>query len=198
MQPGVDMAVKLASLIGRALLPKRRRGFLRNEDGVTAIEFGLLALPFFSIIGAILETSMVFLGGQLLDSGVQDASRLIRTGQAQAANQTLEGFRNTLCPQLLGLFDCKALHIEVQVLSGFNATNITAPIDFNCKDKATCIWKADRPETYTGGTGSSIMVVQVYYKWPVILNFGNLTFANLPTNERVLGAAAVFRNEPFS
>ena len=58
---------------------RRWRGFAHDESGVTAIEFGLLAVPFFSILGAILETSLVFLSGQVLESAVQDASRLIRT-----------------------------------------------------------------------------------------------------------------------
>lgn len=194
----MDMAVKLASLIGRALLGRQGRRFARSESGVTTIEFALLAIPFFSIITAILETSLIFLAGQLLDSGVQDASRLIRTGQAQAASYTLADFRKTLCDNLLSLFDCNGLHIEVKSLGSFNAATISAPIDFSCKDKATCTWKADRPEIYSSGAGSSIMVVQVYYKWPVLLNFANISFSNLATSERVMGAATVFRNEPFS
>ena len=72
--------------------PRRRRGFARDDSGVTAIEFGLLALPFFSILGAILETSLVFLSGQVLESAVQDTSRLIRTGQAQVASVTAAQF----------------------------------------------------------------------------------------------------------
>lgn len=191
------MAVSVTSLIKRALRPKRQRGLLRDERGATVIEFGLLAPAFFLIIGAIIETSLIFLSGQLLDSGVQDTSRLIRTGQAKTANYTLETFRTTLCDRLLGLFDCNKLHIEVQELGSFNAASITAPIDFNCTDTASCVWKSDRPEVYAPGAGSSIIVVQVYYKWPVILNFASMSFANLATNERVLGSAAVFSNEPF-
>jgi Flp pilus assembly protein TadG len=37
------------------------RAFARNADGAVAVEFALLALPFFAIIGAILQTSVVFL-----------------------------------------------------------------------------------------------------------------------------------------
>jgi Flp pilus assembly protein TadG len=54
----------------------RRRGFARDESGVTAIEFGLLALPFFSILGAILETSLVFLSGQVLESACPSMSAI--------------------------------------------------------------------------------------------------------------------------
>lgn len=179
------------------MLPRRRRGFLRDDRGVTAVEFGLLALPFFSIIGAILETSVVFLSGQILDSAVQDSSRLIRTGQMQSANYTIDKFRANVCDRLYGLFSCDGLHVEVQVLTSFNAANVKPPVNFACKTKVECdTWT--RAEVYSPGAGSSIMVVQVYYKWPVLLSFAGMTLANLPTGDRVLGAASVFRNEPFS
>lgn len=192
------MAVTVASLIRRAVLPDGRRAFLRDERGATAIEVGLLALPFFSIIGAILETSVVFLSGQVLDSAVHDTSRFIRTGQMQSS--TIDAFRTGMCDRLYGLFDCTKLHIEVQTLGTFNAASITPPVNFTCKDedknKPVCTdWT--RPEGYTAGTQSSIMVVQVYYKWPIMLNLGGMTLGNLPSGERVLGGATVFKNEPF-
>lgn len=190
------MATNLVSLIGRALLPKRRRGFARDERGVTAVEFGLLAVPFFSIVGAILETSIVFLSGQILESAVHDVSRLIRTGQAQAANVTEASFKATICGRLYGLFaDCEEeLFVEVQVLNNFNATSITPPVDWTADEEEN--WT--RTPVYAPGQGSNIVLVQVYYKWPVVLGLGDVSMANLPGNKRLLGTAAVFRNEPFS
>lgn len=189
------MAGPVAKFIGRALLPRRRRGFLRDEKGVTAIEFGLLAVPFFSIIGAILETSVVFLSGQILDSAVQDTSRFIRTGQAAEANLSAAGFKQQICNRLYGLFsDCNALHIEVNVLSDFTNASITPPVNKNCT--TACGWT--RPESYNLGQGSSIVMVQVYYRWPTMLHFGDLSLANLKDGSRLLGAVTVFRNEPFT
>ena len=193
------MAGRIASLIGRAVLPRRRHGFLRDEKGATIIEFGFLAIPFFGILGAILETSVVFLSGQILDSAVQEVSRQLRTGQAQAANVTAAQFKTRVCDRLYGLFrDCDALHVEVQPLNDFTTASITPPVDWSCrKDEANdCDWT--RGETYLPGQGSDIMVVQVYYKWPVILTFGAVSLANLPDGNRLLGAVSVFRNEPFS
>lgn len=192
------MAVNLASLIGRAVLRRRWGAFARDQRGVTAIEFGLLALPFFSIVGAILETSVIFLSGQVLDSAVHDVSRLIRTGQTQAGSTTIEDFRTQVCDRLYGLFpDCNdELFVEVQVLNTFNATSIVPPVDWNCDPDDCEDWTRD--EAFVPGQGSSIVLVQVYYKWPVILRLGDLTLANLPSGKRLLGAAGVFRNEPFS
>jgi Flp pilus assembly protein TadG len=186
----------------------RRRSFARDESGVTAIEFGLLALPFFSILGAILETSLVFLSGQVLESAVQDTSRLIRTGQAQEASVTAAGFKSMVCDRVFGLIrDCDSLHIEVKVIDAFGDIDVDAPVNWSCpppaagqteaQAKAACAaWT--RPESYTPGGGSSIVMVQVYYKWPVIVPFGGLGLANLPDGRRVMGSATVFRNEPFT
>lgn len=192
------MATRLGSWIGRALLPRRRRGFARDERGATLVEVGLLALPFFSIIGAILETSVVFLSGQILESAVQDVSRLIRTGQAQSTMVTADDFRTRVCSRLYGLFsDCDdRLFVDVQTITNFDGVSISPPVDWEEDDCVSpCPWT--REETYTPGNASSIMLVQVYYKWPVILSLGDMSLANLPDNRRLLGAANVFRNEPF-
>jgi Flp pilus assembly protein TadG len=187
---------------------QRRRGFARDENGVTAIEFGLLALPFFSILGAILETSLIFLSGQALESAVQDVGRLIRTGQAQEAAVTPAGFKTLICDRLFGLIrDCDGLHIEVDVITAFSDVDVAAPVNWECGEaepgeteaqaEARCTaWT--RPESYTPGSGKNIVMVQVYYKWPVVVPLGGLGLANLPDGRRVMGAATVFRNEPFS
>lgn len=198
------MAMRLASRIG-GVSPRRRAGrFLREDSGVTMVEFGLLATPFFAIIGAILETSVVFLSGQILDSAVQDVSRLIRTGQAQQATMTPAGFKAAVCDRLFGLFsDCTGpggLHVEVQVMDTFADVDMTPPVNWTCdedEDEAACAaWT--RPEAFTPGQGSSIVTVQVYYQWPLILSMNWAGLSNLPSGKRLMGAAAAFVNEPFT
>ena len=190
--------------MARRLLLRQRPGFARDDRGATAIEFGLLAVPFFSILAAILETSVIFLSGQVLDSAVQDVSRLVRTGQAQQAAITPARFKELVCDRLFGLFnDCdgiEGLHVEVQVIDTFGDVDMSPPVKWECGDAeaplACNTWT--RPESYTPGSGSSVVVVQVYYKWPIIVPFGGLGFSNLPDGRRLMGAAAVFRNEPFT
>ena len=73
----------LRKIFGGVHQAARGRGFRRDERGTTAIEFGILGMPFFALLAAILETSYVFLAGQILDTAVQDSARFIRTGQVQ-------------------------------------------------------------------------------------------------------------------
>lgn len=192
------MAKGLTSRIARSLLQVRRRNFLRDERGVTAIEFGLLSLPFFSILGAILETSVVFLSGQILDSAIQDTARLIRTGQVQQTGTTPSQFKQRVCDNLFGLFtNCDLLHVEVRVVSNFTTLDVSPPVDWNCNVALPACNDWTRPEQFTPGQPNEIVLVQVYYKWPIIIPFGGLGLNNLPNGNRLMGGAAVFRNEPY-
>jgi Flp pilus assembly protein TadG len=188
------------SLIGQLLSSahRGRRTFSRDENGAVVIEFAFLAPIFFALVYAILETSITFLAGQILDSAVQDASREIRTGSGDAANVTL--FRAEVCERLYGMFDCADLKIRVETISTFASTTVTTPVnnDPNCDDPDTpddyeC-WTIT--EAYSAGAASSIMLVQVFYRWPTLVNLG-VDLGSLPGGGQLLSAVRVFKNEPF-
>ena len=82
------------------------RRFAADARGATAVEFGLVATPFFALLFAIIEVSMVFFGGQILEKATQDASRKILTGQAQLANFDATAFKNEVCNNLQIIFTC--------------------------------------------------------------------------------------------
>ncbi|MDB5541888.1 MAG: pilus assembly protein [Devosia sp.] len=182
---------------------RRGRAFGRDEGGVTVVEFGILALPFFTIVTAILETSMIFLAGQILDSAVQDSARLIRTGQAQSSTPpyTPDDFRNAICDGLYGMFDCDPgdgrLRVNVSVIADFAAASTGYPLQIGdeCEPEG-CQWTLE--DDYVPGTGGDVILVRAYYKWPTILNFPGFNFDTLPDGTRLLGAARVFKNEPFA
>ena len=194
------MTITLRTVVGRKAKRLKSRGFARDERGATAIEFGILALPFFMIIGATLETAVVFLSAQVLDSAVQDVSRLVRTGQNRTLGVTsAAAFKARVCDRLYGLFsDCSALHVEVDVVTNFASATISPPIDVAActTDKTKCSWS--RPESFSAGQGSSIVVVQVYYKWPVVVGLGGYNIGNLGDGTRLIGGTAVLRNEPYT
>lgn len=176
------------------VLRRRMRLFWRDERGATAVELALLGVPFFALIGAILETALVFLASQTLDSAVQDASRYIRTGQVQAiTNYNGENFRAAICNHLFGLFDCSKLLIVVNPVTGFsNATIPSTPLDPTKPEK----W-AIGPQ-FDPGTGSSVIMVQVYYKWPTFMNFGGFRLGSTADGSFLMSTVRVFKNEPFT
>jgi Flp pilus assembly protein TadG len=188
------MIPTLLAPIARARRLRAGRRFAGDSRGAVAVEFALLALPFFAIIAAILQTSLVFLSTQVLESAVQDASRLIRTGQAKTAGFDTARFRTEVCSRLYGLFpDCAGLHIRVSTVTNFTSATTTSPVDPNCT--TNCEWTV--PSGYDGGNRSDVVMVQVYYKYPILVDIGGLGLANLPQSQRLLGSTTVFKNEPF-
>lgn len=181
--------------IARTFLHAGLRRFIRDERAVTAVEFSLLAFPFFAVIGAIMQTSVVFLASQVLESAVHDASRSIRTGQAQASSMTVEQFRNDVCSRLYGLFsDCEGLHVRVNVVTNFESASVSPPIPQPCL--APCEWTD--AQSFTPGSGKSVVLVQVYYRYPIFVQLGPLGMSNMADGRRLMGTATVFQNEPFS
>lgn len=182
-----------ASFLRRLLSPAigRARGLARDERGVTAIEFGILAIPFFTIITATLETAMVFFAGQILDSAVEDASRLVRTGQAQSFS--VADFRDYMCGYTFGLFDCDAVRLKVTRIGSFSAAEITPTVQ-TC-DETGCSWAFE--DTFEPGARRQVIQVSAYYRWPLFFNVPYFTLRNQPDNYRLLVATRVFRNEPF-
>ncbi|MBE7734213.1 TadE/TadG family type IV pilus assembly protein [Devosia faecipullorum] len=170
------------------------RALRHDESAATVVEFGLLAFPFFLIVGGLLQTSVLFLAANVLDSAVQDATRQIRTGQFQTSGATLATFRTQVCDKLFGLFpDCSGLHLRVVEVTNFQSANVVEPVDRTCT--TSCNWTV--PESWTPGAGRSVILVQAHYRYPVVLPFGPLGMANLADGNRLMGMATVFQNEPF-
>lgn len=181
---------------------KKRAGALRlirsvrqNEDGVTAIEFGIIAMPFLFLIVAMLETALVFMTTLDLENAVKDASRQIRTGQAQVAGLSSSQFRDLVCDQTSLIANCKTtdkLIVDVRSYDDFQA------ISFNPSDYYDDEGNFTGGEQFSMGSGLKVVVVQVYYKMSLFAQIPFVGLADSGPSSRMLNAIAVFRNEPFS
>lgn len=171
----------------------RLRSLVRDTRGATMIEFAILAPIFFAILAAILQTSIQYLAAQVLESGVYDASRAIRVGMAQRENWSAADYKKNVCDRLYGLFgDCTDMHVNVRQITDFQSASTGVPLDLTCvKD---CKWTED--DVWTPGGSSSVVLVQVFYRYPAVLQMPLAPNA-LPDGRILLSAATVFRNEPF-
>jgi len=171
----------------------RLKSLARDTRGATVIEFAILAPIFFGILTAILETSLQFFAAQVLEAGVYDANRSIRVGLAQQNSWTVEDYKDNICDRLYGLFgNCADMHVDVRPIGDFQSADYSVPLDLNCV--RDCEWTED--EVWTPGSSSSVVLVQVYYRYPSVLQFP-YSPNKLPDGRMLLSAAAVFQNEPF-
>jgi Flp pilus assembly protein TadG len=165
---------------------------IRDTRGATAVEFALLAFPFFGLIAAILQTSLVFISSQVLESSVIDAARYVRIGDAQ--NKDANAFKKRICDGLYGLFgDCQGMHLRVDTINGFKNIAPSIPVDATCTNN--CQWTM--PQTWVPGGTSGVVMVQAYFRYPVPIPLGPLSIANLADGSRLIGSTFVFMNEPF-
>jgi Flp pilus assembly protein TadG len=171
---------------------KTVRRFAQSDGAMTTVEFGLIALPFFALLFAILETAMVFFAGQELETAVSDSARLILTGQAQSQGFAQQDFKNAVCARIYGLFDCtNGLQVDVRTYSSFSSITTSPPIDSNGNLQTGTFG-------YTPGSACNIVLVRLMYPWPVyftMMGLGNI--ANLNGSQHLIMATAAFRNEPF-
>jgi Flp pilus assembly protein TadG len=166
------------------------RRFRRNRKGTAAVEFALVAPIFFGVLFAIIELALVFFASQILETVTQDTSRLIMTGQAQNAAYTQATYKNAVCAKLTVMFDCvNGISIDVQSYPTFASVNIADPIDAG-KNFVP-------PNNYLPGGPGDIVVVRMFYKWPLFVTGLGFNVANIGSNQRLLTATAAFQNEPY-
>ena len=79
----------MLSAIAQRLTPRFLRRLARNSDGISAIEFALVGPIVIALLVGIMQTGVVFLYQQLLQTATTQAARLIMTGQAQTSNSEL-------------------------------------------------------------------------------------------------------------
>jgi len=186
-----SIATQLANGARRFAAAPAVRRLVRKQDGTAAVEFGLIAAPFLALIFAIMETAIVFFAGQALETAVADSSRLIMTGQAQTQGMTQEQFKDAVCAKIYGLFDCKnGVSVDVKTFTTFQSVSMPSPVDANGNFQNNF--------SYQPGAACEIVVVRLFYQYPVYVSLLGFNLSNISGGKRLLAATAAFRNEPFS
>lgn len=169
--------------------PRIVRRFHKDDNGATAIEFAMLGLPFFALLMAIVETSLMFFAGQVLESSVDEVARKIRTGQLDNTMTQAE-LRTEICNESALLFDCGDINIDMKVVATYDELgDMPEPED----------GELDPNEfTFTPAGPQQIVMVTVMSEWPVFTNYLAQYMSDLNTGNALLTAVAVFRTEPYS
>ena len=175
--------------LGRAF-----RRFGRVRDGAVAIEFGIVAVPFFLLTFGLVEISMIGFTQTSLDFAVAETARRIRTGETQGLGKSYAQIQADVCSQInnfLVLTCNNNLYLDVDRYASFTdaAAGQANPIQ--------------NGQLQTGGFGytppvaSDIVVVRAYYTWHVMTPLFQPIFQNTSSGDRVLVSTMMFRDEPF-
>lgn len=164
-----------------------------SARGAVAIEFGLIAIPFFALMIAVLQTSLVFFAQQTLETTAEKSVRQLITGQAQRANMTESEFRTLVCSKLPAFMKCSKVLIDVRSASTFASISTSAPaIEFDNNGNITNSFG------YSPGSAGSINIVRIMYVWDVQAGPLGFDLSTMSNKKRLLYATSVFKTEPYS
>ena len=192
-------------------MPRIIKRFRNDEKGITAVEFAFVGPPFFLIIFSIIEVSIYLFATQYLETSIDNVARDIRTGTFQTAIEEIQAeqaadpdvvadtykelFKEQFCQEIVVLFDCNRLLIQVTTAQEFSNLNGLLngipdqdndgnfdPNDFDTANVA----------------GGEIFKVQAVYEWPVYTNYASRSFTGARgTTSLYINATAVVRAEQF-
>lgn len=192
-----------AGLLGR---------FRHSRDGTAAIEFAILAIPFFMLVFATIEAFIAFAGEQLLANAVDTMARKLRTGQITdvASDPTYKSqaqFRAAFCQEIALMMTCDAetdrdrsnLNLDVRSFTTFADIPKGIPRKDGLPD-------GDLDTTnfaYDPGGPGSINMVRAYYRWGVTTDLVRPYITNVRASDGsspdyyLMVATAAFQNENY-
>ncbi len=177
------------------------------NKGSAAIEFAMVAPVFFLILMGTTEVGIMFFAQSSLQNAVNDAARLVRTGQTACFTtvggvcqpMTSDQFRAQICNEVVTLLqNCAVapggntdLQFDVTAYpAGFTGVTNSSPLDAgNNLPNLT---------TFNTGNACDVVLVRAFYRWPVFTPGVAPLLANMSGNYHLLATAAAFRNEPYT
>jgi Flp pilus assembly protein TadG len=172
----------------RPIRGRRARRFLGDVRGVAAIEFAVVALPFFFVVFAIIETCLVTGAAIMLDNAVSDVARQVMTGEVQAADLDAAAFRKMVCEEVSALMSCDKVKIDLRTFAAADKIPTSVTMTLGSVD--------DSKFCYDPGAQDTISVLRAFYEWPYVATMlSNL--ASDSNGNAVLMSMAAFMNEPF-
>ncbi len=187
---------------------RRRKNLLRDDSGVTMLEFALVA-PFAIVtFMSVIELSLIMLAQNVLESATYAASREGKTGYVATGVSREQTIMNVLNQRAGSLLDTNEITITTTTYNNFDKIGQPEPfVDANGNGKR------DNGENYTdlnhngkydedqgsqgAGAAGEVVVYLVSYPWHVFTPvIGNLM--GFDNGTVTLSARAIIKNEPFS
>ena len=183
----------------------RARGFRArwrtDQRGTTAIEFMIVAMPFFMFCFGVMGAGLSFFTSNSLEHGVETAARKIRTGEMQKATtaNTMGDFKNSVCASAGTYINCSKLSILMQTGTTWSAITPQSCLSSGSLTVSTGS-SGSTVSTYSGGAGA-VVLITACYEWELpktLPSFLTFLHSNPTTGgSQVMQAVATFRTEPY-
>jgi Flp pilus assembly protein TadG len=177
------------------------RRWHKDESGATAVEFGLVALPFLMLLFGIISVCLYFFTNFTLENAVWQTSRALRTGQVQQAKGAYSAastpedkknaFKLAMCAIAPTFLDCNKVVVIVQSNASFGGI-----VEPKCATNGVMVDQT--AATFETGNASSVILVTVCYPWDFGGKLPFIKIGNLTNGAVLLQASVAFRTEPYN
>lgn len=179
----------------RRLTPRELvRRWRHDRSGTTAIEFAIVGGPFIMMLFGIMGVGIYFFTTFSLENAVEQAGRLIRTGQAQQDGMTSAQFKQKVCDLAPTFVDCTS-KLRVNVMNYPDSEAITPASLPQCLDAGGNL---SSTTNYSTGGGSEVVLIWVCFEWTFASKIPFLRLGNMGNGSRLIQAATTFRTEPYN
>ena len=163
--------------------PRSFRTLPGSRSGAAALEFAIVAIPFFGLVLGMMSVAINLYLQFALDFSLQQAVRQVQLGLVPATMTAADFTGKVFCPVFVVFAPCSGLLISVQPVTDFTAATITA---------------AGPSTSFCIGVPGQLMYARAVYQAPVletIYTGAVATTAGPGTSGSSIVSAAAFANE---
>lgn len=171
----------------------------------------MLILPLMMFVFGIINTGYYYFNAHMLDRGVEEAGRRIRTGEAQNGNITIGQFRNLVCnaanglvsssnngygtPPSSGFIKCGKLTVLMQSANSWGTLGAQSCVTAGNQSNNT----GNAADALSGsvGTQERVVLVTACYTWELAKNLPFLKLGNRPDGSVLYSSSTAFRTEAY-
>jgi pilus assembly protein Flp/PilA len=155
--------------LGPARIPRPGVRPWHDRRGVAALEFAIVAIPFFLLVLGVCEISFDLFLQEATDLALQEGARQMEVGQGTGATDEQNFVKNYVCPTTAGkMLVCNNFHIKVQLLTAgqdFSSASVstgTLPMSGNTLNLSSYDGTNGVSVFCTAPPGSLILISAVY------------------------------------
>ncbi|MBN9354703.1 MAG: pilus assembly protein [Hyphomicrobium denitrificans] len=183
------------------------RRWTADDRGSTALEFSSVAIPFLMFILGFIGCAIYFFVSNSLEKGMDQTSRLIRTGEAVSKKMTVNQFKQSICDGAGSWIDCNKLQIDTVHCDSWSALSDGGSGTCTPYKPKPCIDSSGVPLTNSApgtdliaiysGTASDVVIVTACYQWDFTSKLPIIKLGNMSNGSMMLQSATAFRSEPY-
>ena len=167
------------------IIPRWRK----DEEGVTAVEFALVGLPFLFMVIGIIEMALMFTAQSLLEASTSQAARQIRTGAVQQGGGE-DVFTDAMCDFARVFIPCDEIQYQVVSMENFGDAEEFPPPSYDADGNL-------EDQGFDPGGVSDVVMIRTSYTYPIKTPLMQVVLTNNSGTSRIMTSTIVLKTEPY-